>query len=67
MIQHGTDDTITPIEIIRKWAEERVKANPLTFKEWSNHYHELHNDLGREEILNHALNWMKKHLNIETN
>lgn len=66
MIQHGTDDTITPIEIIRKWTSERVKANPLTFKEWPKHYHELHNDLGREEILNYAFDWIKKHLNIET-
>ena len=65
MIQHGADDTITPIEIIRKWATERVKAKELEFKEWPGHYHELHNDLGREDVLNYALEWIKKNLNIE--
>jgi alpha-beta hydrolase superfamily lysophospholipase len=67
MIQHGADDTITPIEIIRKWEGERVKANPLTFKEWPGHYHELHNDREREEVFHHALDWIKTHLKIETN
>ena len=61
MLQHGTDDKITPIEMIRRWTEERVKANPLTFKEWLGHYHEIHNDLDREEVFNHLLDLIKKH------
>ncbi len=67
MIQHGAEDTITPIEIIRKWVGERVKAKTLLFKEWPGHYHEVHNDLGKEEVFNHALDWIKQQLNIETN
>ena len=66
LIQHGADDKITPIAVIRKWAQERVKANDLTFKEWPNHFHELHNDLGKEEVLEHVLEWIRKSLNIET-
>ena len=66
LIQHGANDTVTPIEIIRKWTRERLKVTDLTFKEWPNHYHELHNDFGKEEVFNDALDWIKKHLNIET-
>jgi alpha-beta hydrolase superfamily lysophospholipase len=67
LIQHGADDTVTPIEVIRRWVGERVKANDGIFKEWPNHYHELHNDLEREEVLDHALEWINKRFNIETN
>jgi alpha-beta hydrolase superfamily lysophospholipase len=69
MIQHGTADTITPIEIIRKWATERVKVKekPPHFKEWPGHYHELHNDMERQEVLDYALDWIKKNLKIEQN
>jgi len=67
MIQHGADDKITPIEVIRKWVGERVKGEDRTFKEWPKHYHELHNDLEREEVLDYALEWIKKRFNIETN
>jgi len=65
LIQHGADDKITPIEIIQKWAKERVKGDKK-FKDWPNHYHELHNDLGKEEVLNYALDWIKEHLHIAT-
>ncbi len=66
MIQHGADDEVTPIAIISRWAQERVKGD-VTFKAWPKHYHELHNDLGKEDVLNHALDWIKQHLKIETN
>lgn len=65
LIQHGADDKVTPVETVRKWAQERVKSNDLTFKEWPNHVHELHNDLGKEDVLDYVLEWMKKCLNIE--
>jgi alpha-beta hydrolase superfamily lysophospholipase len=67
MIQHGAADKITPIEIIQKWVRERVKvkANDLTFKEWPGHYHELHNDMEKQEILDYALDWIEKRSNNE--
>ena len=67
LIQHGTADTITPIETIRKWARERVKGDHVKFKEWPDHLHELHNDKNKDEILNHALDWIKESLNMQTN
>ena len=67
LIQHGAADKITPVEIIRKWATERVKAKELTYKEWAEHYHELHNDMEKQEVLDYALDWIKKNLKIEQN
>ena len=65
MIQHGANDKITPIEMIQKWAKERVKGDDVMFKSWQGYYHELHNDTGREDVLNHALEWIKKRFRIK--
>ncbi|CAF1170282.1 unnamed protein product [Adineta steineri] len=45
LIQHGIDDTVTPIETIKKWFDERIEGEDVDFKAWPNHIHELHNDL----------------------
>ncbi|UJR17289.1 hypothetical protein I4U23_004184 [Adineta vaga] len=65
LIQHGADDTVTPIETIQKWAAERVKGDDVTFKDWPNHMHELHNDLNREEVLENVLHWIEKHVIVD--
>jgi len=62
LIQHGAADTITPIEIIHRWASERVKGDDIEFKEWPNHLHELHNDLQRKEVLDYVFEWINKHM-----
>lgn len=67
LIQHGAADEITPIEIIERWYNERVKAKPKEFKSWPGFFHEVHNDKGRMEVFNHALDWINKNLNTETN
>ncbi|CAF3487820.1 unnamed protein product, partial [Rotaria sp. Silwood2] len=63
LIQHGDADTVTPISGIRKWVRNRVRGD-ARFKEWSGHFHELHNDLGKEEILMDAINWIYMKLQI---
>ncbi|CAF4089837.1 unnamed protein product, partial [Rotaria sordida] len=67
MIQHGADDNITPIELIQKWAEDRVKGDDVMFKNWPGHRHEIHNDMGREDVFNHALEWIEKRFKTEQN
>ncbi|CAF3753952.1 unnamed protein product [Rotaria sp. Silwood1] len=67
MIQHGADDNITPIKLIQKWVQERVKGNDVTFKDWPGHNHEIHNDMRRENVFNHALEWIEKRFKIEQN
>jgi alpha-beta hydrolase superfamily lysophospholipase len=63
LIQHGVADTITPIEGIRKWMGKRVKGD-VQFKEWPENFHELHNDLNKEEILTFAVHWIEEKLKI---
>ncbi|CAF1240140.1 unnamed protein product [Rotaria sordida] len=65
MIQHGVDDNITPIKMIQKWAQERVKGDDVMFKSWPGHRHEIHNDMGREDVFNYVLEWIEKRLKIE--
>jgi acylglycerol lipase len=67
LIQHGVNDTITPIEVIRTWANTRVKAVDKTFKEWTDHFHELHNDLGKQDVFDHVLDWIQERLKIAKN
>ncbi|CAF2908367.1 unnamed protein product [Rotaria sp. Silwood2] len=67
MIQHGADDNITPIETIQKWVQERVKGDDVMLKKWPGHNHELHNDIDREDVFNHILEWIEKRFNIEKN
>jgi acylglycerol lipase len=63
LIQHGASDTITPIKGIRQWVRHRVKCNS-EFKEWPSNYHEIHNDLNKEEVLDYLVRWIKINLNI---
>ncbi|CAF0737482.1 unnamed protein product [Adineta steineri] len=63
LIQHGEADIITPIDGIQKWVKKRVRGDVM-FKVWLGHFHELHNDLGREEILSYVIAWMEEKLNI---
>ncbi|UJR17637.1 hypothetical protein I4U23_004533 [Adineta vaga] len=63
LIQHGDADTITPINGIKKWVRKRVRGD-VTFRIWPGHFHELHNDLGNEEILSHMTIWIEKKLKI---
>ncbi|CAF1248578.1 unnamed protein product [Rotaria sp. Silwood1] len=63
LVQHGGADSITPISRIRKWVYERIRGE-VTYKEWPGHYHELHNDLDKEEILAYVVEWIEKQLNI---
>ncbi|CAF1671147.1 unnamed protein product [Rotaria magnacalcarata] len=67
LVQHGKDDTVTPFETIKKWKEERVKGDDVELKIWPDHMHELHNDVGRINVLNYALEWILKHLDSNQN
>jgi len=63
MIQHGVDDSTTPIDGIRKWTRKRVRGD-VQFKEWPGNFHELHNDINKEEILTFAVYWIEEKLKI---
>ncbi|CAF1170375.1 unnamed protein product [Adineta steineri] len=67
LVQHGIDDTVTPIETIKKWFDERIEGEDVDFKAWPNHIHELHNDLGKEDVLKHLIDWIEMHVINKTN
>ena len=69
LIQHGDKDGTAPIERIRVWVHNRVQAQgkaqeKVTFKEWSGHFHEIHNDLGKEEVFEYMLEWICTKLHL---
>jgi alpha-beta hydrolase superfamily lysophospholipase len=63
LIQHGGADTITPIAAVRKWTRERVNGD-VQLKEWPENYHEIHNDINKEEILDFAVHWIEEKLKL---
>jgi acylglycerol lipase len=60
LIFHGSDDQITSPEGSREVAE---KTNMAQLKIWEGGYHELHNELFKEEVFLYLLNWLKGQLN----
>ena len=69
LIQHGDQDGTAPIERIRVWVHERAQAHgkaqeKVTFKEWPRHFHEIHNDLGKEEVFDYMLEWICTKLHL---
>jgi len=63
LIQHGIADIVTPIKGIREWVRKRVIGD-VQFKEWPGNFHELHNDLNKEEILTFVVRWIEEKLKI---
>jgi alpha-beta hydrolase superfamily lysophospholipase len=63
LLQHGVNDSVTPINGIRTWVQERLRGT-VHFREWPGNFHELHNDLNKEEILDFAVLWIEDKLNI---
>ncbi|MBA6156028.1 lysophospholipase [Tenacibaculum sp. S7007] len=54
---HGTDDKIIDYKGTETFANNSNKA---TLKLYEGGYHELHNDLCKEEMLNDIVNWLKQ-------
>jgi alpha-beta hydrolase superfamily lysophospholipase len=55
---HGSGDKITSHKATRKWAESN--SEQITYHELSGLYHEMHNEMEREELFQLELNWIKK-------
>ncbi len=56
LLMHGGDDKITSPQASREFAE---KAKKCTLKIWDGMYHEIHNELGWEEVVNYTIDWIK--------
>lgn len=60
MIFHGTGDKITDYMGTKAYAENA--GEKATFKLYEGGYHELHNDLCKEEVLKDMVNWVESFL-----
>jgi alpha-beta hydrolase superfamily lysophospholipase len=60
LLFHGSGDKITSFDASKEFAA-KVK-NDVTFREFEGAYHETHNDLCREEVLNLIKNWVEERL-----
>jgi len=57
LLIHGNADEFTAVEGSRQFAAS-APANLLTYKEWDNLYHEMHNEPESSEVLNYIATWL---------
>lgn len=60
LLMHGSGDQIVSFDASRQFAK-RVRG-PVTFTPWDKLYHELHNEIRRDEVLNTSLQWVQDQL-----
>ncbi len=58
LVMHGTDDKITSFKASKNFVMNA--SNKTTFKEWTGHYHELHNDVDADEVFNYVAEWLDR-------
>ncbi len=58
LVAHGTDDGITSFEASRTFAEK----SGAEFKAWPGMFHETHNEIGKEEVVQYYLHWILQQL-----
>lgn len=57
LLMHGGGDHITSAEATKQFAKQ--VQQDCTLKIWEGLYHELHNELEKEEIMIYLTNWLK--------
>jgi alpha-beta hydrolase superfamily lysophospholipase len=58
LIMHGSADNITNIKG-SKALYTQAKSTDKTFKEWEGAYHEIFNEINKQEVIAFMLNWLK--------
>ena len=59
LLMHGSDDKITSPEGSREFA---AKADKVELKLWDGGYHELHNEIFKDEVFKYIMNWINRQL-----
>jgi alpha-beta hydrolase superfamily lysophospholipase len=57
LLIHGSDDNLTSPQASKEFAG---KTNMVELKIWEGGYHELHNELFREEVFKYIMRWINK-------
>jgi len=64
LIQHGNDDMITSYKASKKFAEKaKALEKDITYKEWDRLYHELHNELEKDDVFKFVAEWLEQKMN----
>jgi alpha-beta hydrolase superfamily lysophospholipase len=61
LIMQGAADRIVSPTAAREFASA-APQDLITYQEWEGGYHELHNDVIQEEVLNYLLSWVEARL-----
>ena len=56
LLMHGTGDRITSSDASKAFAEEA--GSGVTFVPWEGYYHEIHNDIGKEKVIEKMVTWL---------
>ena len=63
LIQHGNEDKITSYKASKEFAEKAQKLEKdVTYKEWNGMYHELHNEIEKDNVFEFVYDWLEKKL-----
>jgi len=62
LVMHAKEDKLT----LASGSEMFAKNNPenVTLRIWEDVYHEMHNDVKRDELFDYTWSWMSKKLNL---
>ncbi|KJS84075.1 MAG: lysophospholipase [Peptococcaceae bacterium BICA1-8] len=61
LLMHGTADGITSPEASQEFFENT--DDRCTFKLWNGQFHELHNEIIKDQVSNFILNWLERYIN----
>ena len=56
LLMHGTEDHITSMDSSKAFAEKA--GSKVTFVPWEGYYHEIHNDIGKEKVIEKMIAWL---------
>lgn len=60
LLLQGTGDRLVNPGATRRFAAGLT--GDVTYKEWDGWYHELHNEVGKEQVIQEMIDWLNKHL-----
>jgi alpha-beta hydrolase superfamily lysophospholipase len=62
LLMHGGDDSVTSFTASKQFADQA--GDKCTWMEWPGYKHELHNELGREEVFFVIREWLSEQLEV---
>jgi len=61
LLMHGTGDRLTSSKASEEFAQ--IAGDLVELKLFKDAYHELHNDINKNEVINEMINWINKKIN----